>query len=196
VSLQTRDKRALVGLGAAVVLLLLYLAFSGGSAAPAVVAATGSIPTAEKRLTRVRQLAAGVAGREQVLKQVSAELAAREKGVIQAATAAQAQAQLLDIVRRVAKAQTPPLDFGTVDLGKQISELGDNYGEVQISMPFTCHIEELINFLADLSKQPETLATEDLRIALQDPKQKTLLVRLTVAGVVPKRLVPQKKAVF
>jgi type II secretory pathway component PulM len=196
VTLQTRDKRALVGLGAAVVLLLIYLAFSGGGAAPAVVAATDSIPTAEKRLTRVRQLAAGVVGREQVLKQVSAELAERERGVIQAATAAQAQAQLLNVVRRVAKAQTPPLEFGTVDLGKQISELGDNYGEVQISMPFTCHIEELINFLADLSKQPEALATTDLRITAQDPKQKTLLVRLTVAGVVPKRLVPQKKAVF
>lgn len=194
--LQQRDRRALAVLAVAGVALLLYLTLSGGGGPPKVVGASSSIPVAERRLARARKLAAGVAGRELVLKQASSELAEREKRLIQAATAAQAQAQLLDIVKRVAKAQTPPLEFGTVELGQQITRLGEDYGEVQIIVPFSCHIEDLVNFLAELSRQPEALATNDIRVGLQDPRQKTIVVRLAIAGVVPKRLVPQKKSVF
>lgn len=195
-SLQQRDRRALVGLAVAVLGVTLFMMFSNGDAQPKVVGAADSIPAAEKRLARARQLAAGVAGREQLLKQVSAELAEREKGVIQAETAAQAQAQLLDIIKRVGKAQPAPIEFGTVELGQQISKLNEDYGQVQVSLPFTCHIEDLLNFLADLGSQPELLATNDIRISSADAKQKTIYVRLTVAGIVPKRLVPEKKALF
>ena len=191
-----RDKRALAALAVAGVAALVVYALSGASATSQVAGAADSIPGAERRLARARRLAAGVPGQEQVLKQVSVELADREKGVIQADTAAQAQAQLLNIVKRVASSQGPPIDFGTVELGQQVARLGEDYGEVQISMPFTCHLDELLNFLADLTGQPEALATTDLRISAGDAKQKTVTVRLTVAGIVPKRLVPQKKARF
>ena len=113
--------------------------------------------------------------------------------MIQADTAAQAQANLLDLVRRVARAETPPLEFGTVELRQEIEPLGADYGEVRISVPLTCKIEELVNFLADLTKQPEAIATTELRVAAADTKQKTISVRLTVSGVVPRRLVPEKK---
>lgn len=194
--IERRDKRALAALAVAGVALLLYLAISGDGGQPRIVGAAGSIPAAEGRLARVRQLAAGVSGREQVLQQVSSALAEREKGVIQADTAAQAQAQLVDVVKRVARSQTPPLEFGTVELSQQVVRLGEDYGEVQLSVPFTCRIDELLNFLADLTRQPEALATTELRVSAQDARQKTIAVRLTIAGVVPKRLVPQKKALF
>jgi hypothetical protein len=196
VKIEQRDKRALVVLAAVSAALLLYFAFSGQSGQPQVVGAADSIPSAERRLARARRLAAGVSGRQEVLKQVSSELAEREKGVIQADTAAQAQAQLLNVVKRVAKAQNPPLEFGTMELGQQVARLGEDYGEVQVSVPFNCHIDELLNFLADLTRQPEALATNEMRVSAGDAKQKTIQVRLTIAGVVPKRLVPQKKAVF
>jgi hypothetical protein len=196
VKIERRDKRALAALAVAGVALLLYLAISGDGGQPRIVGAAGSIPAAEGRLARVRQLAAGVSGREQVLQQVSSALAEREKGVIQADTAAQAQAQLVDVVKRVARSQTPPLEFGTVELSQQVVRLGEDYGEVQLSVPFTCRIDELLNFLADLTRQPEALATTELRVSAQDARQKTIAVRLTIAGVVPKRLVPQKKALF
>lgn len=191
-----RDKRALALLAVAGVAALLVYAIAGGSGTSQVVGAADSIPGAERRLARARHLAAGVPGQEQALQQVSAELAEREKGVIQADTAAQAQAQLLNVVKRVAASQSPPLEFGTVELGQQVARLGEDYGEVQISMPFTCHLDELLNFLADLTGQPEALASTDLRISAGDAKQKSVTVRLTVAGIVPKRLVPLKKAVF
>jgi hypothetical protein len=196
VKLEQRDRRALLLLAAAVVVLAIYLLFSGDAGSTQVIGTADSIPAAERRLERVRRLAAGVAAREQLLAQVSAELAEREKGVIQAETAAQAQAQLLNVLRRVAQAQTPPLEFGTVELSQQISPLGEDYGEVQVSMPILCHIDELVNYLADLTRQPEALAINDLRIYSQDLKQKMVSVRLAVVGVVPKRLVPKKKALF
>ena len=69
------------------------------------------VAQSERRLTRLRRLAAAVPAREQIDQRVSAELARREAGLISAETAAQAQAQLLQIVRRVAGAQSPPLDI-------------------------------------------------------------------------------------
>ncbi len=190
--LQKRDKTALMALAAAVIVwLILQLALPGDNATKVAVS-SDSIPAAEKRLARLRQLSSGVPGKEEVLKRVSAELAQRETGIIQAATGPQAQAQLLEIIRRVAKAQTPPLDVKPAELG-QITRWSDDYGEVQVSVGLECRIEELLNLLADLTKQPEALGTRDLRIAPANAKEKTLGVRLTVSGVVPRRLVPEKK---
>ena len=187
-----RDRRALVLLGGAGALWLVLVLVGGGGGQAAAVGLANPIPAAERRLARMREQAATVPVQEQVLKRVTADLAAREQGILQAQTAAQAQAQVLEVVRRVARAQTPPIEFRTVELAQEVRRLGD-YGEVEISVPFTCRIEELLNFLADLTKQREAIATSEIRISAQDPKEKTITVRLTVSGVVPKRLVPEKK---
>jgi hypothetical protein len=192
--LSQRDRRALLILGVAIVVWLaanrLWRAPAG--AAP-VVSAADSISMAEKRLARVRQLAASVPGKEQVLKQAQAELSAREKGVIQAATAAQAQAQVLEALRRIAGAQSPALELGAVDMSREVRALSPDYGEVSVTVPFTCTIDALVNYLADVANAPEALATSDLRVAPADAKQKTVNVRLTVSAVVPQRLVPEKR---
>lgn len=191
-TLSKRDRRALAGLAAAVPLFLILRFATSEKSAPAVAGAFDSIGVSEKRLARVRQLAATVPGKEEVLKQVAAELAQREKGMIQAETAPQAQAQLLEVVRRVARSEAPPLEIKSQELG-QVTRLSDDYGEVQVSLIFDCHIEDLVNFLADLTRQQELLATRDLRINATNLKEKRITVRLTVSGIVPKRLVPEKR---
>jgi Type II secretion system (T2SS), protein M subtype b len=100
---------------------------------------------------------------------------------------------LLDIVRRTARAQAPPVELGAVEF-QSPARLGD-YAEVRIGVLFSCHIEELLNLLADLASQPEAIAVDEMRISAADPKQKTVSVHLTVSGVVPRRLVPDKKGV-
>jgi len=189
---QGRERRALAVLGAAAALLVLLALVLPGRGEPASVAVREPIPEAEKRLARLRRLAAGVPGKQELLKQVSAELAQREKGIIQADTGAQALAQLMELLRRVARAQGPPLEIKTAELG-QIARLGDDYGEAQLSVTFECRIEELLNLLADLTKQPEIVATREIRVATSNSKEKTLNVRLTVSGVVARRLAPEKK---
>ena len=128
--------------------------------AKVVAASTDSIPAAEKRLLRLKQVSATVPGKEQVLQQVNAELAARESGLIQADTAAQAQAQVLQIVRRIAKAQNSPIDLRNTEIGP-VKAFGDHYGEVAVSVNFESGIEQLINFLADLTAQKELIGTTD-----------------------------------
>ncbi len=193
--LTKRDLRAVAALAAAALIAAIMLLLPGGGQTT-VVGATDSIPLAERRLARARQLASTVPGKEEVLKQLSAELAEREKGVIQAATAAQAQAQLLEIVRRVARSQTSPIELGSVELAQQVAKLGEDYGEVAITVPFTAKVEDLVNFMADLTRQPEAVATTTVSVVAGDARQKTVAVRLTIAGVVPRRLVPEKKGIF
>jgi hypothetical protein len=194
--LQPRDRRAILLLGgAAAAWLLLWTLLPGHSDSAASAMPALPVPQAEQRLARLRQLAAQVPGKEERLKQVAAELADREKGIIQADTGAQAVAQLLEVVRRVAKAQSPPLDLKTAELG-QVTALGQDYGEVQVTVTFESRIEELLNLLADLTRQPEIVATREMRITAANAKEKTLGVRLTVAAVAPRRLVPEKRGAF
>jgi hypothetical protein len=116
----------------------------------------------------------------------------REKGLIVAETAAQAQAQLVQVVARIARQQAPPVEIQQVENGP-ILPFGSAYGEVRISLTFRGAIEQLVNLLADLSRQPEIMATTELTTRSQDSKQKSISTRLTVAALIPKRLVPERK---
>ena len=191
----SRDRRALILLGVAVLLAIVYVSSTSGPNVPVVVmsAKLMNIPEAELTLERMRQSVARVPGREHVLKQAAAELAAREKGLIDADTANQAQEQVLQILRKIATAQSPAVEIRSVELG-QPHPFGDAYGEVTIAASFECRMEQLVNMLADLSARPEMVATSDLRVTPANPKQKTVLVRLAVSGIVPKKLVPEKKS--
>jgi hypothetical protein len=190
---EQRDKRALMVLGAVVVLALIYWLAGSSSSSVKVTAPVESIDRVEKGLANLRARAAQLPAREVVLKQANAELAEREKGLISGDTADQAQAQLLQVLRRVAKAQTPPLEVRQVELGQPRS-YGNAYGQVTVSLTVDCRIDELINLLATLSAQPETIATDEIRFGMAHPKQKIMPVRLTVTGIVAQRLAPKKGA--
>ena len=138
----------------------------------------------------MRQLAATVPAKEEMLKQAQAELAAREKGVMRADTAPQAQAQLIDLVQTVAKANG--IDSHGVERmdAKAVSK---DYGEVSVEVAFTCGIEELVNLLAALADQPQILSTNEIRVNGGTDKKKNIQVRLGVTALVPRKLLPEKK---
>jgi hypothetical protein len=192
VKLNQRDKRAFVGLGVAAAVTVVVLLWPEGNGTARAILPADPLDMAQKRLARMRQLAATAPGTEEVAKKVTAELAAREKGLIQADTAPQAQAQLLQIMRRIGKAQPQPIDIRGNEIG-QVRAFADTYGEVQVSVSMDCRIDQLVNLLADITAQPELIATSDVRIGAASGREKILPVRLTVSGIVPKKLVPQKK---
>jgi hypothetical protein len=187
-----RDRRALVLLGSALVLIVILRIGIYSDKPAQVVAALDSVPLAEKRLTRLRQLAATIPGKQSTLKHVSAEAAGREKGIIQAPTAQQAQAHLLETLRRVGKTEAIDVRGGEFP---PVQPLGEDYGEAAVIINFDCRIEQLVNFLADLTAEPELLSTRDIRVVSSNQKEKKVGVRLTLAGVVPRKLVPEKKGV-
>jgi len=190
VTLTRRDQRALIllGTGLLAVLVLRFGVYVDKQAS--VVAASDSIPMAEKRLAHVRQAAATVPGKQSLLKNLTAQAELREKGIIHAPTAQQAQAQLLQTIRAIGKEEK--IDARGGEFGP-VKPLGDDYGEVSVAVSFECGIDRFVNFLAALTKENELIATNQVRIASANPKEKSLSVRLTLAGIVPRNLVPVKR---
>src|SRR5215475_1304390 len=90
-----------VGVVAIVLLRFVVLADHGPAT---VVAAAESAPLAEKRLQKLREIAATVPAKEALLKQATAELESREKGILKAETGALAQTQLQEKLHRVGQA--------------------------------------------------------------------------------------------
>ncbi len=154
-------------------------------------AAADSVPLAEKRLARLRQLAATVPGKEDLVAHAKAELNDREQGVLKADTEAQAQAQLLDIMQSTAKANGIDARGMQEFRGKA---LGDDYGEIWTTVAFTCGIEQLVNLLAALGNQPQIVATNEISVVGGNDKKKNVQVRLTVSAIVPRKLIPKTGA--
>ncbi|HUI77090.1 MAG TPA: type II secretion system protein GspM [Bryobacteraceae bacterium] len=189
----TLDRRKLFILVAGLVLLTVVLVRqTRDSSSTPVVASADSIPLAERRLERLRQVAATVPGKETVLQQARAELQGREAGILKADTAPQAQAQLMDVIRRVAAANG--IDArGAEEL--RVRPLANDYGEVLVAVTFTCGIEQLVNFLAGLANESQIIATDEINISGGTDKKKAVQVRLSLSGLVPKKLIPAKRAV-
>jgi len=185
-----RERRSLAWGGVTVALTVIgYFWQSSAAGTSAVVAPTDSTVLAEKRLAKLRDTAATVPSKEEILKGVAAELAQREAGLIHGETAAQAQAQLLQILHRLCAAQQ--IEIKSTEPAS-IAPLGDAYGAVSIAINLECRMEQLINLLADLGGQPQLLTTTELQVTAADPKEKTVAVRLGVSGVTARKLVPEK----
>lgn len=187
----TLDKRLiyLLAVSAAVALVLRFGVY-GDNTAQGVVAASETIPQAEQRLDQLRRISGTVEGKEAVKKQAEAELAVREKGLIQADTEAQARAQLLELTTNIARSNG--IDTHGMDDYRSKPVSGD-YGEIWVTVSFTCGIEQLVNFMAALANQPQILATNEIHVSGGHDKKKNVQVRLSVSGVVARKLLPAEK---
>ncbi len=192
-TISDRDRRALLLLAAGLALAaVLYFLSPGGATSSSVAApsaSANSIALAQQRLVRLRQIAATVPAREAAFKQATADVNDRELGRIAADTAPEAQASLLEIARRIGKNEQ--IDVRGGDFGAP-KAFGD-YGLVYATVSFECRVEQMVNFLADLSREPEIVVPSEERITSANPKDKTMGVRMVLAGLVAKKLVPEKK---
>ncbi len=176
-----RDRRALLLLAAALIVMAVIYFWPEPSVE--VVGSGGSdVRTAAARLDQVRKEAALLPMRAESLKVTGTALDEMEKGLIVAESAPQAQAQLLQIVRRVAKLQNPAVDLKQNQFG-QVRPFGEHYAQVLLSITMDCQIEELVMFLADIASQPELLAVEELHISATNNKQKSIPVQLIISGL-------------
>jgi len=189
-NLGTLDRKTGI-IAAGLVVAIIVLHFVLADRAPDVVAVSDTVPGALRRLEKLRQVAGTVAGREAVMKQATADLDSREKGMLKADTSAQAQAQLQDLLHRTGAANQ--IDIRGIE-ETRVKLLGADYGEVQVTVRFNCMIEQLVNLLASLASQPELIATNEIQITGTNDKNKVIQVRLTLSGVVPRKLAQEKKA--
>ncbi|MEP6714310.1 MAG: GspMb/PilO family protein [Terriglobia bacterium] len=184
-----RERRALLLLAAALVLAAILKFWVFSDAAPQPAASKDTIAIAGLRLARLRQMAALVPAREAVMKQTTLDLAEREHGLLTADTVAQAQAALVEIARRVGKGDQIEVRTGEFVPPKEFGE----YGLVFAAISFECHVEQLVNFLSDLTHQPELVVPSEERMTAANAKEKTMSVRIVLAGAVAKKLIPVKK---
>jgi len=190
VTVGTLDKRLVFVLVGALALMAVLRFGVYGDSSPKVVAAVESIPQAEQRLEQLRRIAATVDGRKAVKKQVDADLAAREKGLIVADTEPQARAQILGLVSDIARSNGIETR-GMEEFRNRV--LTPDYGEISVTVSFTCTIEKLVNFLAALANQPQILATNEIRVTGNNDKKKNIQVRMSVSGLVARKLLPSEK---
>lgn len=188
--LTSRDRRALALL--AVCAIVFTAVYYWPEESPSVVGPASSVEQMEQRIRRMRRMAASAPAREELLKKAQEELARREKGMIRAETPSQAQAQMLEIVRRVAKSQPETFQMRGTEFGAP-RPLGDAYGEVVMTVIIESPIEQLITFLADVSNQPELLSVNEIQFSQAAGNRKLIPARLTLTAVVPRALVPQRK---
>jgi len=190
-TISTRDSRALAILGVATIVGLVIQFWPASTPSPVGTVASVATPDqAERRLARLREIAASVPAKEAVLKSVSAELAIREKGLLRADTPAQAQAQMLQLLRKLASAEM--IEIRSTELGPIVPFAGA-YGALNVSVQMECRMEQLINLISAIGQQPELLSTSDLRIISGNVREKTVAVRLTVTGLMPAKASPAGK---
>jgi hypothetical protein len=172
-TLQTRDRRALAFLAVSAILTLVYMYWPAGPAPVVAVAPADSVSFTEKRLARLRDTAASVPAKEDVMKRVTAELATRERGLIVADTAAQAQAQLIQIIRRLGRAENPPGRDPRHRAGSRSARLATPTAKADVvgadRMP---HRSTGQLILAGIAAQPELVSTTDLRVISANVKDK------------------------
>jgi hypothetical protein len=188
-TISARDRKLL---GIWVVLLAAGYWFLRPGAAASVIPASAtpeSVDMAEQRLAHLRDIAATAPGKQEILKKVSDELALREQGLIRADTLPQAQAQMLAVLRELASLET--IEIRSMEMAA-VEPFGDVYGLAPVRVQFESSMAQLVNLMAGLAARPQLMATRDFQIQASNPKQKTVRVALTVVGVVPKELVPDK----
>lgn len=189
-ALTQRDRRALA------LLALCAVVFSGVYFWPeqgaGVVGVAMTVDQMEQRVTKLRRMAAAAPGREEALKRVREELGKREAGLIKASTVAQAQAEMLEIVRRVARNQPEGFALRGAEFGAP-RRLAGLYGEIVLTVLVESQIEQLVSFLADMSNQPELISVSDVNLSQAVGNRKIIPARLTITGLVDPSLVPEKK---
>jgi Tfp pilus assembly protein PilO len=190
---QLSRNRKILLYGTAAVLavgVLVRLGVLGGGQG-SVVASHDSIPVARQRLEILRRKAATVPAKEAILKQVTQELLERETGIVQATTAEQARAHLMEVLHTAAVANG--FDSSGSSQLPEPKVLGQDYGQVSVMQNFTCGIEQFVNFLSAIANEPEILATDTIKVVPVRNKNKDITVQLMLSGVIPKNLVPAKK---
>jgi hypothetical protein len=181
-NLSDRERKLLFALiPALVITAFVYFWTEPAAGAPPVVDTAAAIEVAKQRLDRARATSALLPSRQDARKVLESSLAAAEKRFIIAETPAQAQAQLNQIFRRIARAQGPAVEIRGMDIGS--IQPVNAYAEILMNVTFDCQIEGLVNLLTDLSAQPEALGWRDLRISATDSKQKRLNVSFTFIGL-------------
>jgi len=117
----------------------------------------------KKRLAKLRDIAATVPEKEEIVKKCPPSWPPRER-TDQRGHSSASSSSIDPDHPRLGAAQAPPIEIRATELGS-IGPLSDAYGQVNVSVQIECRIDQLVNLLADVGSQPELISTSDLRVS-------------------------------
>jgi hypothetical protein len=183
-----RDRRALLFLGIAFVLFLLFQTDLIFAPADSAASASVSIEKEENMLllaqTQVRQEPL-LSSESQSVRAVEQSLEAR---LLKSETAALAQAEMRERLGEILEGTGISMRasrFATVEAE------GEDFAQVPLVVDFDCDITRFVNLLADIANAPELLSTREIKITAGNQKTKSVRVELTVSGYLPISRTPE-----
>ena len=189
VTVTTRDKRALIILGVTLVLFMLLqgdLFFPTGFSSESVNSESLEGIERQFRLTRAR------AGRIPLVqaqaKTVQENLERMEKGLLASQNIALAQAEMRQILERSLQAEDIVMENARF---VSAESKNDHYAAIPVTVNFSCHIEQLVNWVAAVGNSSQLLSTIKIRIDSPNSDSKTGRVTATVAGFLPASRAPE-----
>ena len=186
--IQSRDRKALIALGVALVLFVILqsdfiLPSPGPTAADA-----GTVEGVEQafRLARVKV-------RQKPLVDAEAQATARalaeiEKRLLASENAALAKAEMRQLVEDLLTAEGIAMRgsrFGNVALE------GEDYAQVPLIVDFECQIEQFVNWMAAVANAPQLLSTRRIQLNPGNRETKSVRVQVAVSGYLPASRTPE-----
>jgi Tfp pilus assembly protein PilO len=177
-----KDRRALLILGAAFVLFLLFQTDLIFPAPDASASASQSIEAEENQLllaqTQVRQEPL-LSSENQAVRALEESLEAR---LLKSETAALAQAEMRERVGELLQGAGISMRASRF---APVEAEGDDFAQVPLVIDFDCDITRFVNLLADVANAPELLSTREIKVSSSKQKTKSVRVELTVSGYLP-----------
>lgn len=184
--LQPRERRAVLGLGGALVLFAL-LQFAVFPIMDAAGKGRADLPLKEKTLHKYRRLVSLVGTAETDWKALDQRLANAENGLLDSKTAALASAEVQERVKTVFAQQGIELRGVSFLPVRPLPPEGSGYSTVPLSMSFECTVDQLASVMGALQASGKIFALETFAVqALPSPAdkpRKVLSVRLVVRAM-------------
>ena len=177
-----RDRRALLFLGTAFVLFLLFQTDLVFPPPDASASASQSIEAEENQLllaqTQARQEPL-LSSENQAVRALQQSLEAR---LLKSETAALAQAEMRERVGELLQGAGISMRASRF---APVEAEGEDFAQVPLVVDFDCDITRFVNLLADVANAPELLSTRQIKVSTGNQKTKSVRVELTVSGYLP-----------
>ena len=173
-----KDKKALALAGIAVALYA-ALQFAVFPVWDALQERRDNLPIEERKLEKYRAVVKTVELRRAEAASVDAKLQEAEKGLLTGDTAALASAELQQLAKQLSAAES--IDIRSNDF-LPAKPAGGEYVRVPLGLQFQCRLDQLINFLSDISASPKRLTVSRLFVQSGGTKDKQVSVGMELAG--------------
>jgi hypothetical protein len=186
--IQSRDRKALIGLGVALGLFVIlqfdFILPAPGSGAPD----AGTVEGVEQafRLAHVKARRKPLVDAE--AQATSNALAEIEKRLLASENAALAKAEMRQLVEDLLTAEGIAMRgsrFGTVALE------GEDYAQVPLIVDFECQIEQFVNWMAAVANAAELLSTRRIQLNPGNRETKSVRAQVAVSGYLPVSRTPE-----